>query len=494
MRVTSSLRCAALVAGLSLLISTVPASVASAQNSILLLMARFDSPETTSTIFAELSLTLDNSDQISTVTLNINGTDYSVPFDFDRWELEFEFLDLGAAKTTLDGLWTITIVGVTSSVSTFDFDAASLQESDFYAVPTNLSPAEGAEGVSTGVTLMWDDPTGAATPFVLGVNVGRNFGSGEQEALSIDGEIAVDATSWTPPVILGPGFNEFSVFYADTGEFFVTDIDATGQPIVWSNSPFAPMGYPSPRALVALGSEAETQFNVELKEDFEAYPIQSDTTGAPDGEGGTAYSVTQAGGAAVAEVGDALASSTGIADDTGDQIWTLGAASGMTGSIGGFEGFLLIGGLPASSPGPGGPFAVYFATPQILFDTKIEADIRKNSGTEDTQMRFLLSDNSGNKIASDPESITGVFQTYSANSFDINTLVESQNFDFFQVTSVNIEFFIDPLPQQPVAVGALEFAVDDVRLTGVVPEPTHAVLQAAAVLVLAGVAARRRRQ
>ena len=104
MHVTSSLRCAALVAGLSLLISTVPASVASAENSILLVMARFDSPETSDTIFAELSLTLDNSDQISTVTLSIDSTDYPVPFDFDRWELDLEFLDLSAAKTTLDGL------------------------------------------------------------------------------------------------------------------------------------------------------------------------------------------------------------------------------------------------------------------------------------------------------------------------------------------------------------------------------------------------------
>ena len=158
MRVTSSLRCAAVVAGLSLLISIVPASVASAENSILLAMFRFDSSETSNTIFAELSLALDNSDQISTVTLSIDSTDYPVPFDFDGWELELEFLDLSAAKTTLDGLWTITIVGTTSSVSTFTFFAESLQESDFYAVPANLSPAEGAEGVSTGVTLMWTSP------------------------------------------------------------------------------------------------------------------------------------------------------------------------------------------------------------------------------------------------------------------------------------------------------------------------------------------------
>jgi hypothetical protein len=140
-------------------------------------------------------------------------------------------------------------------------------DGDFFATPTNLSPANGATGVSPTTLVSWTDPTGMVTPYALAVDVEND--SETQEVLSIPDlgvvEIPITATSWQPPLALANGPVEFGVFYADVDLAVATAISAlqvTAGTITWGNSSFAPPGYPAATPLLLLSSESIVQFAV----------------------------------------------------------------------------------------------------------------------------------------------------------------------------------------------------------------------------------------
>ena len=85
---------------------------------------------------------------------------------------------------------------------------------------------------------------------------------GDQEAINLEGEIEIDATTWQPPEPLHSGFNEFWVFYTDGGPSFITPFSVDSGTIVWSSHPAAPPGYPADTPLLAVGSETIVGFMV----------------------------------------------------------------------------------------------------------------------------------------------------------------------------------------------------------------------------------------
>lgn len=66
-----------------------------------------------------------------------------------RWSATICFFDLDDLRFSLDGLWNIDIEGFKASAGSFSntdfrFDALSLLESDFFATPTDVDPANDA--------------------------------------------------------------------------------------------------------------------------------------------------------------------------------------------------------------------------------------------------------------------------------------------------------------------------------------------------------------
>ena len=113
---------------------------------------------------------------------------------------------------------------------------------------------------------------------------------------------------------------------------------------------------------------AETVF-----EDFQAYPMQSDTTGFVDPEEGeTIFRITTTGNTGpsdpiVAVVSEALAESAGIGTEAANSFWTLGSSAGPTGTISGEAGHVMIGdiglgGAPDTIT-TGGPLSTFFSAP-----------------------------------------------------------------------------------------------------------------------------------
>jgi hypothetical protein len=117
-----------------------------------------------------------------------------------------------------------------------------------------------------------------------------------------------------------------------------------------------PAGAKLYRALIACALLVSTSFlhpgSVAAEivtEDFQAYPVQSDTTGFLDpGEGETVFRITTTGATdpsdpVVAVVSEVLAASAGIGTEGANRFWTLGSSAGSTGTISGEAGHVMIG-------------------------------------------------------------------------------------------------------------------------------------------------------
>ncbi len=257
----------------TLALALAPASSAWAVNSAIVNLSRLDDFVFPAAEFAmDMSVELDGGG-VMAVTAEAGSlalTFEEFPPGSGEWEQieEITFSNLAALQSTLDGTWTVTIVGGTSaSTSTFTLDAAALVDGNFFPTPTNLSPANGAINVSPTTLLSWTDPTGMVTPYALAVDVEND--SESQEVLSIPDlgvlDIAITATSWQPPLALPNGPIEFAVFYADADLPVLTAISAfqvTAGTITWGNSGFSPPGYPAATPLLVLASESIVQFTV----------------------------------------------------------------------------------------------------------------------------------------------------------------------------------------------------------------------------------------
>jgi hypothetical protein len=231
-----------------------------ATNSAAVVISRLDDflyPEAEFGVEFELGL---GGGGVTAVTVTVGGTEYDLE-DWDgSWENDDDivFADLAAMQTALDGVWTIETFGSSPGTSTFTLNAATLTDDDFFPTPTNLSPANGEVGVDPGTSFSWTDPTEPATPYLLGVGTDTDHG-GDQEVISLEGGIAVGATTWQPAQPLQNGLNESWVFYADANASFISALSGS---ITLSSHEFAPEGYPADRPLLALASETIVSFTV----------------------------------------------------------------------------------------------------------------------------------------------------------------------------------------------------------------------------------------
>ena len=256
----------------ALALALAPASSTWAVNSAIVNLSRLDDFVFPAAEFAmDMSVELDGGGVLAVTaqagSLALTFEEFPGSGEWEQIE-EITFSNLAALQSTLDGTWTVTIVGGTSaSTSTFTLDAAALVDGNFFATPTNLSPANGATGVLSTTLLSWTDPTGMVTPYALAVDVDND--SESQEVLSIPDlgvlDISITATSWQPPLALPNGPIEFAVFYADADLPVLTAISAfqvTAGTITWGNSGFSPPGYPATTPLLVLAPESIVQFTV----------------------------------------------------------------------------------------------------------------------------------------------------------------------------------------------------------------------------------------
>ncbi len=207
-----------------------------------------------------------------------------------------------------------------------------------------------------------------------------------------------------------------------------------------------------------------------ISEDFQAYPVQSDTTGRfnPDLEI-TIFRITTTGATGpsdpiVAEVSESLAASAGIAVQDGNNFWTLGSSAGQTGVNGSAPGFLLIGDIPEFAFltfVAGGPFGEFFSVPQDLTGRTISARVRETTAAAATKFQFLLTDAADRDIVTGTFPLTTAFQPFSVGTADFTTLLDPDKgpFDFTRVIDLGFEFFTTP-GQAP----AFSFNVDDIQL------------------------------
>ena len=191
--------------------------------------------------------------------------------DCGVWSGGLGFPDVVAMRAVLDGAWTVIITATSSSTSTFVLNAAQLGDSDFFATPTRVDPANDETGVPADVVFAWNDPTGTPPgdggPDVLFVFVDSDIGIGKvQEDDSINGTLSITDTTWDPPMNVPPGQDEFGVFYADlpclVGRLNVTPRGS----VTWDDSPlFGPSACPtSPAPLLVLGSGTIVGFDVDV--------------------------------------------------------------------------------------------------------------------------------------------------------------------------------------------------------------------------------------
>ena len=111
--------------------------------------------------------------------------------------------------------------------------------------------------------------------------------------------------------------------------------------------------------------------------------------------------------------------------------------------------------------------------------------IRKETGTEATEVSFLIGAKDLNEATTDKMPLTTSLELFEAQSSDFTN--QDPGFDCFQITGMGVEFF----GPASTTVGTLRFQIDDVEIVAA-PEPGALLLQLAALATAAGLARRRR--
>lgn len=193
-----------------------------------------------------------------------NGQNVELQAELDDpgvWYAELDFTDFATMKAAANGPWTIGILGASGVVSsTFTVNLTGFEESNLFPIPVITSPTSGQTYVPKDVTIQWNDPTGGLAD-VLVIESDDAGETLEQGAMSIDGNIALSATNWKPPVDLVDGMNELAVSYFDIDQSRVTPIVNFLGNIVWGAPPINTPLIPGMPALV-IGSENIIAFEV----------------------------------------------------------------------------------------------------------------------------------------------------------------------------------------------------------------------------------------
>ena len=234
-------------------------------NFINLPITRVDDALFPSTAFlANIDVNIPDESGVTGVSVTLGGGTVSVleHIGGGEWFGEEPFTSLAAAKTGVNGTWTVEITGTTPSTSTFTLDVTSAVDGDFFATPTLTNPTHGASAVPSNTIFTWTDPTGASTPDAIQVVSEDDNETLLQLDNNLTGTMNVTDTSWTPPMPLAPGPNEFDVFYLEVVNGFLGDLMVTSGSITWSDSPFDPDAGVNPTPLLSFGSQTIIGFDV----------------------------------------------------------------------------------------------------------------------------------------------------------------------------------------------------------------------------------------
>ena len=189
-----------------------------------------------------------------TLELDVDG-----PVD-GLWGVEMSYADFAAMNLELADTWTVRIIGVSPSTSTFMFSA--LSDANIFASATRVVPSNGETGVPPDVDFAWNAPPDTENADVLFVFVDSVNGIRPlQEDDSINGMLCITDTTWDPLFNLPPGPDEFGVFYANF-PCLVTPL-STADSIIWGDSPLWPTDcLDSPTPLLVVGSGTIVGFDV----------------------------------------------------------------------------------------------------------------------------------------------------------------------------------------------------------------------------------------
>ncbi len=194
------------------------------------------------------------------------------------------YADIGAAtleqlQTLGSGSWTIEVLGGrTESMSEFTLDLSALTDADLPPTPAVTSPPAFSRNVPRSTACTWTNPWAPGLPDRLELASWSANGCGpaiEQSASSEGDGLALAATSWQPPIPLGPAANSFrveSTRWATAKQVAAGPIAVVLGSMRWVAPPGAPEDHPAAVPLTAIGSAREVTFEV-------AAPKQGDFNG-----------------------------------------------------------------------------------------------------------------------------------------------------------------------------------------------------------------------
>lgn len=241
-------------------------NTAQADNSVRLSLYQVDSFATTDTWAYEMEVDLPDVTGVTGVSVTTPTTTLNL-FNYgdETWSTDelSGFSSFANLDSAIDGTWTIDIAGTNASNSSFTVDTSAntaLSAGDFFSPATPSTPSPNATDVPRDVTLTWTDPTGGTADVLVFIldsqDVDQNF-----DAVSIDGDIAPNATSYTPGTLLAESSDfEWSVSFIDAGDpLKISDLTVNSGAITWGDAGFP--GWPSARPLLTYGSFAEETFS-----------------------------------------------------------------------------------------------------------------------------------------------------------------------------------------------------------------------------------------
>ena len=206
-------------------------------------------------IFSSLTIRLDDypSDAgDATVTVTCAGQSIVAEWDPYWQEHRIEALhpSIAELKSALHGAYTINIAGVSSSESSFFFNAQALTADQIFSQPRQLTPSIGS--VVAGTALMqWAAPLRGPTP-----NFITAYLNTDDSGLSPGGSV-----SWDPPGCISAGEAIGSVEYvAAAPPSLFTPLTVDTGSITWSTYSFMPPGFPTTGPAIGTVGSAATVF------------------------------------------------------------------------------------------------------------------------------------------------------------------------------------------------------------------------------------------
>ncbi len=233
-----------------------------ASNYVSLALLRIDKPDNPAPFMVIFEVILQAETGVTGVSVfTPNATNLILYTDGDfAWNARLSLPDFASVIAATNGAFYVIITGDSVSITEFTVDTSGVLDSDIYPTPSGLTPAHGATDVPANTLLSWNDPTGAETPYYVGVGVDGMTQS--QEDGSFLGGLNVNDTTWDPPLKLENGQNGFGVDYGEIIDGLVGPMNVISGSIVWGDHPLAPVTYPAGRALLDFGSYSNVSFTV----------------------------------------------------------------------------------------------------------------------------------------------------------------------------------------------------------------------------------------